>query len=327
MHHLTCRAVFAAFIACATNTGAYAQTTPAQYPQRTVKFILPFGPGSGTDIAARLFAEKLQTKWGKAIVVEPRPGGDGLIAIRAFLSANDDHTLYYAPTSAFIVHPYTLQTRPPYEAERDLLPIARTTESALSIAVSAASGVSTLKEFVALARANPGKLNVAGGQGLAELSLRAFVKEQNLDVTVVPYRDIGQAGPDLAENRIQLLSSSLIVPLPHAQAGRAKIAAISGSRRAQLLPDVPTAIEAGFPTIGYDSTVGFYGPASMALALRQSIAADILEVLRDPVVTKRLEDSGQAVTPDGPEAFGAIVRAQIAASARNAQTLGMKPKE
>jgi tripartite-type tricarboxylate transporter receptor subunit TctC len=114
------------------------------YPERAVRFILPFGPGSATDIAARLIGEKLQAKWGKPVVVEPRPGGDGLIAINAFLSANDDHTLLYASTASFIVHPYTLQSKPPYDAERDLNPIVRTADSGLAIAVSAGSGVHSL---------------------------------------------------------------------------------------------------------------------------------------------------------------------------------------
>ena len=306
---------------------ACAQTPPDQYPQRSVKLILPFGPGSGSDIAARLIAEKLQAKWGKPVVVEPRPGGDGLIAINAFMSAKDDHTLLFASTASFIVHPYTLQAKPPYEAERDLVPIVRAVDSGLAVAISAGSGANSLAEFVALARKNPGKLNVAGGAGLAELTVRAFVKEQNLDVSIVPYRDIIQAGQDLAENRIQLVSASLSMPMPHVQAGKAKIAAIAAPRRTPLAPDVPSAPEAGFPTLGYESTIGFYGPEGMGLELRRRIAADVIEALNDPTVAKRLFNAGMAVNPQGPEELAAIVKQQRAATARLADILGVKPKE
>jgi tripartite-type tricarboxylate transporter receptor subunit TctC len=297
------------------------------YPERAVRFILPFGPGSATDIAARLIGEKLQAKWGKPVVVEPRPGGDGLIAINAFLSANDDHTLLYASTASFIVHPYTLQSKPPYDAERDLNPIVRTADSGLAIAVSAGSGVHSIKDFVELARKNPGKLNAAGGAGLAELTLRAFLKEQGLNVSVVPYRDIIQAGVDLGEDRIQLVSASLSMPMPFVQAGKARIAAIASPARTPLLPDAPSAPEAGFATLGYESTVGFYGPARMSLPLRRKIAADVMEALEDPALVKRLFDAGLVVVAQGPEDLAAVVKRQKVATKRLADILGIKPRD
>jgi tripartite-type tricarboxylate transporter receptor subunit TctC len=303
-----------------------AQAQPA-YPERSVRFILPFGPGSATDIAARLIAEKLQAKWGRSIVVEPRPGGDGLIAINAFLAANDDHTLLYASTASFIVHPYTLQSKPPYDAQKDLNPIVRTADSGLAVAVSTGSGASTIRDFVELARKNPGALNVAGGAGLAELTVRAFVKEQGLNVTIVPYRDIIQAGADLGENRIQLVSASLSMPMPYVQTGKAKIAAIAAPRRTPLAPDVPSAPEAGFPTLGYESTVGFYGPARMSLDLRRKIAADVMEALRDKALVDRLFNAGLVVVAEGPEELAAVVRRQTEATRRLADILGMKPKD
>jgi tripartite-type tricarboxylate transporter receptor subunit TctC len=320
------RCLAATFLFACSGGATLAQTPPDQYPRGPVKFILPFGPGSGSDIAARLIAEKLQTKWGRPVVVEPRPGGDGLIAINAFIAAKDDHTLLFASTASFIVHPYTLQSKPPYDMERDLVPIVRAVDSGLAVAVSTGSGVSTLAEFVALARKHPGKLNVAGGAGLAELTVRAFVAEQKLDVSIVPYRDIIQAGADLAENRIQLVSASLSMPLPHVQTGKVKVAAIAAPNRTPLAPEIPSAPEAGFPTLGYESTVGLYGPAGMGLELRKRIAADVIEALNDPVVAKRLFNAGMAVNAQGPEELTNVVSAQKAATARLADILGVKPK-
>ena len=316
-------------VAAALGCAAFAPLGQAQqaYPERAVRVILPFGPGSATDMAARLIGEKLQAKWGKPFVVEPKPGGDGLLAINTFMAANDDHTLLYASTASFIVHPYTLQTKPPYDAQRDLNPIVRTVDSGLAVAVSTESGVSTIREFVELARKNPGKLNVAGGAGLAELTVRAFVKEQGLDVTIVPYRDIGQAGADLGANRIQLVSASLSVPTPHVQAGTAKLALIAAPNRTPLAPDMPSAPEAGFPTLGYESTVGFYGPAKMSPEVKRKIADDVIEALKDPTLVKRLFDAGVVVVAEGPEALAAVVKRQTDATARLAQLLGVKAKE
>src|SRR5437763_13884996 len=125
------------------------------YPQRTVKFILPFGPASGTDITARLIADRLAARWGKPAVVENRPGGDGLIAINAFIAANDDHTLLWVPVGTFAVHPYD-KDKLPYDAENDLLPISNVTSLFLAVTASNGLNVGSLRELVDLLRGNPG---------------------------------------------------------------------------------------------------------------------------------------------------------------------------
>ena len=185
---------------------AQAQAPVQPWPQRNVRLILPFGAGSATDAAARLLGERLAVRWGQPVVVENRPGGDGLIAIGAFVSAADDHVLLYASSATFIAHPY-VHEKLPYNLERDLQPIARVSHTVLSIAAASATAFKTIADFVAAARADPDKYNVAGAAGLPEFTLDAFVKAQSLKVTKVPYRDVVQAGRDLGENRIQFLVS------------------------------------------------------------------------------------------------------------------------
>src|SRR5258707_570744 len=125
-------------------TVASAQT----YPQRAVKFILPFGPAAGVDITARLLGEKLAARWGKPVVIENRPGGDGLVAINAFTSANDEHTLLFVPASTFMAHPY-VHEKLPYDAERDLLPITNVTTIVIALSAPASLNVKTLGESIA----------------------------------------------------------------------------------------------------------------------------------------------------------------------------------
>src|SRR5262249_55272753 len=128
-------------------TAASAQT----YPQRAVKFILPFGPAAGSDITARPLGEKLAARWGKPVGIENRPGGDGLVAINAFTSANDEHTLLFVPASTYTAHPY-VHEKLPYDAERDLLPITNVTTIVIALSAPTSLNVKTLGEFIALAR-------------------------------------------------------------------------------------------------------------------------------------------------------------------------------
>src|ERR1700720_4075759 len=196
-------------------TVAAAQT----YPQRVVKFILPFGPAAGVDITARLLAEKLAARWGKPVVVENRPGGDGLVAINAFTSANDDHTLLFVPASTFTAHPYT-HDKLPYDSERDLLPIANVTVIVVALAVPTSLKIGSLADFVALARAQPGTVSVAAAAGNSDFIMAGFLNKMSLQVAKVPYRDIMQAPNDLAEGRIQLLMTSYASMRPLIEAGK-----------------------------------------------------------------------------------------------------------
>jgi len=132
------------------NAPALAQT----YPQRTVKFILPFGPASGTDITARLVGNALAARWGKPVVIENRPGGDGLVAINAFIAANDDHTLLWVPVGTFAVHPYD-KDKLPYDADRDLVPVANVSTLYLALSAPASLNVQTFREFFDLVKAIP----------------------------------------------------------------------------------------------------------------------------------------------------------------------------
>jgi tripartite-type tricarboxylate transporter receptor subunit TctC len=305
----------------ATDAGAQS------YPTRPVRFILPFAPASGTDITARLFADRLSPRWGKPIVIENRPGGDGLVSIGAFTNANDDHALWFGPAGVFVVHPYE-HDRLPYDAERDLLPVANVTLLILAMSSPASLKLSSIDDFVALARAQPGKLNAAAANGNSDFLLFGFLKSIGLDVAKVPYRDILQAPNDLAENRIQALMTSLAVVHPHMQAGRVKALAVTSRQRAPSAPDVPTAAESGYPALELDSPVGLFGPRDMPIALRERIAEDFRAVAADdPVIARRLEATGQVVSIRGPAELAVMVGELRTKLAATAKVLGIKPAQ
>jgi tripartite-type tricarboxylate transporter receptor subunit TctC len=302
---------------------ARAQTSALNWPQRPVKFIIPFGPGAGADIGARLIQEKLSARWGKPVVIDNRPGGDSIIAIQAMLSANEDHTFLWGPSGNFIVHPYLYQ-KLTYNPD-DLLPIVSFSSTVLSVGVPESLGVSDLADFVKRARAEAGKFNSAAVPGITELAFDYFAVKAGLTFTKVPYRDIVQAVNDLAEGRLQVYSSSYAIQRPQREAGRIKVLAQMGRKRAPSLPDIPTAAEAGFPAMEMEGLVGLFGSPAVSAELREKIGADIVAAADDKDIDAKLNATAQTPTRGGAKEFTEIMARQRAHIAEIAKALDLKP--
>jgi tripartite-type tricarboxylate transporter receptor subunit TctC len=321
-NRLFCVSMLAAALALvASSTSSPAQT----WPQRPVKFLVTLGPGSGIDIGTRLLADQLSKRWGQPVVVENRPGGDGLVAISAMVAAHDDHVLLASPTSSFTAHPFVYKNVP-YKPE-DLQPIARVSNTIIVIAVPADLPVQSLAELVALARAQPGKLNWAGTTGAIDFLVAAFLRKAGLNLSKVPYRNQVEAANDLAAGRIQFNETAYAIVRPQLQAGKVKLLAVTNGVRAPVLPDVPTVTEAGYPDLALDGLVGFFGPPEMPLPLREHIAADVEQVGADPAIATRLNDTGQLPNFGGPAEFHAAIEQQRARVAAAAKELGIVPTE
>jgi tripartite-type tricarboxylate transporter receptor subunit TctC len=297
-------------------------TAQAQsWPTHNVTWILPLGPGSGVDTTSRLLANRLTTKWGKPIVVENRPGGDALVAINAFVTAQDDHILFMAPTSTFTAHPL-LHEKVPYDAS-DLVPIARVTNTLIGIGVPASLGVNTLADFVKLAKAKPGALNYAGTTGAVDFIVSGFLNEAGIEVSKVPYKDGVQALNDLAEGRIQIYSAAYAIMRPQVDAGKVKVIALMNKQRAASLPEIPTATEAGFPSLTLDGLVGLFGPKKMSAELRDRIADDVVDAAGDPDFAQRVAATGQVVRPGKSAEFASEISEQRNRIEEAAKAAGM----
>lgn len=321
-NRLRCVCILAAAFAFVVS----ATPSPAQtWPQRPVKFLVTLGPGSGVDIGTRLLADRLSKHWGQPVVVENRPGGDGLVAISAMIAAQDDHVLLASPTSSFTAHPFVYKNLA-YKPE-DLQPIARVSNTIIVMAVPADLPAQSLTEFVALARAQPGKLNWAGTTGAIDFLVAGFLRNAGLSLSKVPYRNQVEAANDLAAGRIQLNETAYAIVRPQLQAGKIKLLAVTNSVRAPVLPDLPTVTQAGYPDLALDGLVGFFGPPEMPLALRARIAADVGEVGADPAIAARLNDTGQLPNFGGPAEFHAAIELQRARVAAAAKELGIVPTE
>jgi len=306
-------------------TPSPAQTSPAQnWPTRPVKFILTLGAGSGSDIGARLLADRLTKRWGQPIVIENRPGGDAIVAINAFVSAHDDHILLFAPSSSFTGHPY-LHPNLPYKPA-DLSPITRVSNTIITLSVPAAMKVGNLAELVAMARAQPGKLNWAGVTGALDFLFGGWLKSERLDMTKVPYRNPVEAANDLAEGRVQVYESALAIVRPQVEAGKIKPLAVTNSVRGPSQPNLPTVAEAGYPALTIDGLVGLFGQPEFPAQLRDRITADILAVAaNDPIVIDRMNVTGQVLNIGGAAEFAKSIEEQRAKIAESAAALGLKP--
>ena len=313
----------AALVLCAALCGEARITwTAADWPTRPVRFIVTLGAGSGADIGARLFADRLSQRWGQPVVVENRPGGDGIVAINAFVGAHDDHVLLFSPTASFTAHPF-LHDHLPYKPS-DLVPITRVSNTVIAIAVPNSLGVNSLSELVALARSEPGKLNWAGVTGALDFMFAGWLKQEGLNISKVAYKNPVDAANDLAEGRVQVYEASLAIVRPQLQTGRIKLLAVTDTVRAPSEPDLPTVQQAGFSALTLDGLVGLFGPTGMPLALRQRITEDFRAVA-DDTIKDRLNVTGQILNIGGPEEFAASIEDQRAKVAGFARELGIAP--
>ncbi len=295
------------------------------WPQKPVRFILSLGPGSGADIGARLYADRLTKMWGQPVIIDNRPGGDGVIAINAVIQAKDEYTLLWGPTANFVGHPYSLD-KMSYDPN-ELVPVARVSGTVVTLGVPASMNVASLKDLLAEAKRKPGTLNWTTAVTMTDIILEGFLKTQGIDATQIRYKQPAEAVNDLVNNRIQLYSSAYAIVRAQAQAGRVKLLAVQARHRVPGL-DLPTVAELGFPGLDFEGLVGIIAARSSNLpeAARDRIGADIKAVSKDPLVAERLAATAQLNTPGDAAEFAASIEEQKKQLAESAKLLGVKPK-
>jgi tripartite-type tricarboxylate transporter receptor subunit TctC len=290
----TRRMLFVAVLLVSAAVFAFPIAARAGWPERPIKLIVTFPPGSANDAAARIFADALGKKWGKPVVVEDKPGAEGTIGVGAFVAAPDDHTLLYTVAGSVTVAPLLID-RLPYDVERDLQPIAATTAIVLTLAVSNDLPVRSIPELIDVLRSNPGKYAWTSGPTLPRYVFAAFLKRNDLKMNFVSYRDASQPQADLGEGRIQALVTSLTASSSPVQTGKARFLAVVDPTRAAVLPDLPTAREIGHPELEIDGLAGIFGSKATKDALRNRIATDVAAICQEAEVRRKLEAAGHNV--------------------------------
>ena len=251
------------WIAILSVTASGASVSPVVadvWPQKSVRFIVPTGAGSPVDVSARLFAEQLGKRWRQSVVVENRPGADGLTAVAAFASNRDDHTLLYSFAAPVSVFP-ALHEKLPYDPSRDLVPISWTVDNFVAVAANTSLNLNSLKDLAFQSRSKPGSLNYNASAGALPYVFADFLRTNGLNMVLVSYREAQLAVQDLLQGRLHVMYLAMSAALPAAESGKVRLLAVSNKRRAPMAPDVPTASEAGFPDFNYEALMGISDPA------------------------------------------------------------------
>jgi tripartite-type tricarboxylate transporter receptor subunit TctC len=300
----------------------------AAYPNKPIKIIAPVQPGGGVDLVARTIAERLGKVLDQAIIVENQSGGGGVIASMATArAAPDGYTLMVGYVGTHGTNPAVRKL--PYDAIKDFTPIAMVGGTPNILVVPPSLPVSTLKDFVQYAKANPGKLSYgSSGPGtLTHLAMEQLKVAADLDIQHVPYRGIGPAITDILGGQTQALFPGLAAALPHIKAGKMKPLAITGTRRDKLVPDVPTFEESGYP--GFDGVqwYGIVGPANLPAPIVKRLNEEINKLLASPELRQRLSGEALEPMPMSPEQFGQYMRDDIARWSRLAKARNIEITE
>jgi tripartite-type tricarboxylate transporter receptor subunit TctC len=299
------------------------------YPTKPIRIIVPFGAGGPADVAARLIGNVLQEKFGQAVVVENRTGAGGVIGTQEVVkSAPDGYTLLMMSNTQTANESLMSPAQRKYELMRDLAPIAPVNSADLVIVVHPQVPAKTLAEFIALAKSQPGKLNYASsGTGTPyHMAGELFKAMAGIDVVHVPYRNSGEARSGVIGGQVQMMIDSVTTMAPNVTAGQVRALATTGKARSAVLPDVPTAGEAGVP--GYAATIwlGLMAPAGTPKPIIDKLNAGVNEVVKRPDVVKLWKDQGAVPMSMTPEEFDKYLRGDIAKWAEVVKKFPDKPQ-
>jgi tripartite-type tricarboxylate transporter receptor subunit TctC len=289
---------------------AYAQ----DYPRRPVRLIVPFPPGGGNDIVARAVAQELGKSLGQQFVVDNRAGAGGAIGAElAARSPADGYTLFLGGVGSHVVNP-SLHAKLSYDPIRDFAPVTLIASAPSVLVVNPSLQATSVAEFTALAKANPGRLNYASNGNGSSAQLAAVLYESMAGVRMVhvPYKGVAPALVDLMSGEVQLMFGTLVAILPHIKAGRLRALAVTGRNRSVLLPEVPTLAESGLPGYEAGSWYGILAPAGTPGAIVARLNAEINNAIRQPEVRERLAAEGAEVIGGTPEEFALHIRSELA---------------
>ena len=283
------------------------------WPTRPIRMIVPLAPGGSADAVCRLLGSGLSQILGQTVVVENKPGAGGITGLAEVARARPDgYTLGYSLAGALTVAPH-IATRMPYEA-KDLTPVSQVVAVPEIIVVNPKLGLRTLKDLIAYAKANPGKINFgsAGNATIPHLGGELFKREAGIDIVHIPYRGSGPALNDLLAGQVQMMVSDITLVRSHIEAGRLTGLAVAGPERVKELSTIPTTAEAGVPGMVVSNWHGIVGPAGMSPALLEQLHTAIKKALDMPEIKHRLDSEGATAVGSSSAEFGAFLKKESA---------------
>ena len=291
-----------------------AHDAPAQswYPARPVRMIIPFPPGGGTDLVARTLAQKLTETWGQPVIVDNRAGANGIIGTDlGAKSKPDGHTLLVV-IATHAINP-SLYRKLPYDTAADFAAVTLMAQYPFILTIHPSLPAKTVRELIALAKARPGQLSYASsGNGSGpHLGFELFKSMARIDVVHVPYKGSGPANVELIAGQVQAMFNNFIAAIPHIKTGKLRVLAVTSAKRSQVMLELPTLAESGFP--GFDVT-GWYAllaPSGTPQAIVAKVQADVAGALRVPAVNTRLSSEGAEPVGSTPDEFEKFLAAEI----------------
>jgi tripartite-type tricarboxylate transporter receptor subunit TctC len=305
-------------------TAAHAQLAPA----RSIKLVVPFGPGGPTDVSARIVAQVVQSGLGQTVVIENRPGAGGALGSKAVAGAEPDGSTLLIGTSATLGVVPALVKNPGYDPIKSFAPVAKVADSTLVLVAPAKFPANSVQEFVAYAKANPGKLSYAsaGAGNQTQLLAELFKSKAGIDVVHVPYKSGAEMVTAILGDQVQMAFPDVSILIPLIREGRLKALAVTSARRHPQLPEVPTMIEGGIPDYVMTFWSGVVAPAGMPVDIVNRLNGAINDGLRSQAIQDSLAKVGSEASPGSPKEFADFIAAETRKWSAVARTAGITPE-
>ncbi|MCK1546525.1 tripartite tricarboxylate transporter substrate binding protein [Bradyrhizobium sp. 147] len=328
MRSFTRRTMVGSGLATAIYVSPFLRTVEAQsYPQRPVKIIVPYAAGGASDIIARLISPEMERALGQPVIVDNRGGGASMVGTQAVATASPDGHTIGVIDSAFVINPGLFRTKLPYNTKKDFAPISLLATSPLVLVVHPSVPANSLREFVALAKAQPGKINFASaGLGTAiHLAGEQLRQAAEIDIFHVPYRGGGPAITDLIGGQVQMTFATVAAIGQQVRQGLVRGLAITGSARIAQLPDVPTMAEAGLPAADATPIFGMVGPAALPPRIIDKLAEVAGRTFKDETLRLRTTELGFVSVGSSPSEFATRIDEEIAKWTRIVEKGNIQP--
>ena len=294
------------------------------FPTKPVRIVVPYAPGGGTDIISRTIAQKLSESWGQNVFVENRAGANGISGTDVVLKSPPDGHNLVVVVAAHVINA-SLQTKMPYDPVNGVAPVTLIAQSPWVIVVIP-SLPTTLREFVAYAKANPGKLRFGSSEPSSRLAGEQFKQLAGINLEHIPYKGGSQIMTDMLGGQIETGFTSTLTVLQHYKSGKLRVIAVAGKARHPSMPDVPTAIKAGYPEYETNAWYGMYAPKGTPREIVLRIQQEIAKVVRQPDMQERLGQFGAEPIASTPEAFAAFTKSEHDKFAKLIKAAGIQPE-
>lgn len=313
----------------AISTFAYAGTSVAQdgYPSKAIKLIVPLGAGGATDVVARVVAAKLSQRLGQPVVVENRPGAEGVIGVNAGAKAEPDGYTLVLGSSTTLAANYHLRTNLPFHPVNDLAPVSMALKDFYNVLVINPNvPAQNLKEFIAYAKANPGKINYGTATVGSKICMEMFRTMAGIDLKMINYKSSPQALNDLMGGQIQIVCEPVATSVPNIKADKLRSIGVTSLTRVQQAPDLPTVAELGLPGFDYSAWVGVFAPAKTPQAIIDRLSKEFEIVLKDPETDAKIRSIGAAPMIGDSKQLADLLNQEIAKAGKIVKDAGIQPE-